>query len=57
LKAPLDSAAQSTHIHIETGKMKTWQVHTFVLRILLDLDDDASCFIQVETLQLIIVAL
>ena len=60
-KAPLDSASiypitRSLNKHLETGKRKTKQGHTFALRIPLDLDDDASCFIQAGTLHLIIVA-
>jgi hypothetical protein len=51
-KAPLDSAAiypitRSLNNHLETGKRKTYKGHTFALGIPLDLDDGASCFIQV----------
>jgi hypothetical protein len=61
-KAPLDSMAiypitRSPNKHLETGKRKNCQGQTFSLCILLDLDDNASCFRQAGMLHLIIVAL
>ena len=50
-KAPLDSAAMypitwSPNNHLETGKRKTYQGHTFALCNPLDLDDNSSSFTQ-----------
>ena len=61
-KAPLDSAAiypitQSPNNHLETGKGKNQQGHTFSLRIPLDLDDNASSSTQAGTPHLIVIAL
>ena len=60
-KAPLNSAAiypiiRSPINHLETGKRKTYQGHTFALRIPLDLDDNTSSSTQAGMPHLIIVA-
>jgi hypothetical protein len=58
-EGPLDSAVIYPIIwspinHLETVKRKTYQGHTFSLRILLDLDDKSSSSTQAEMPRLIL---